>query len=390
MIVVLADDLTGAAELGGLALRYKLNIEITTKINPGSEADILIVATDTRSLPRTQAESVIAAISGELAALRPSLLFKKIDSVLRGHVLAEINVLKDKLNLQKALLVPANPTLGRTIEDGIYLMNGSPVHFSSFSQDPEFPVSTSRVADMLGANDDPVHMLKPGAEMPEQGIVVGEAANTADLAAWCSRIDNTMLVAGAAEFFTAILASRSIQQAAEVADSKPVQTPTLVILGSPFRKGSLFLQDAFPPMSCITETMIREKRKSRPVLRRWMDEIVYNLRKYGKAVMAVDPEITGTHADALSIRALMGEAAAYISGKTAVGEYLIEGGSTAAAVIRQLGIETLYPQEELAPGVIRMQVKGNDFQITLKPGSYEWPAAIFSAGNAIPETAKRL
>ena len=44
MIVVIADDLTGAAELGGLALRYGLATEITTTVNATSTAELLIIA----------------------------------------------------------------------------------------------------------------------------------------------------------------------------------------------------------------------------------------------------------------------------------------------------------------------------------------------------------
>lgn len=50
MIVVISDDITGAAELGGIALRYGLNTIITTDItNVLPHSDILIIATDTRS-----------------------------------------------------------------------------------------------------------------------------------------------------------------------------------------------------------------------------------------------------------------------------------------------------------------------------------------------------
>ena len=55
MIVVLADDLTGAAELGGIGLRFNLDVEIDMAVNPQSKARLLIISTDTRSMKRKQA-----------------------------------------------------------------------------------------------------------------------------------------------------------------------------------------------------------------------------------------------------------------------------------------------------------------------------------------------
>ena len=55
---------------------------------------------------------------------------------------------------------------------------------------------------------------------------------------------------------------------------------------------------------------------------------------------------------------------------------LIEGGSTAHSVIQKLGWQSFTPIEELAQGIVRMKVEGrDDLHLTLKPGSYEWPAA---------------
>jgi len=57
-----------------------------------------------------------------------------------------------------------------------------------------------------------------------------------------------------------------------------------------------------------------------------------------------------------------------------VKEIFIEGGSTAAAVLEELGITKLTPVNELIRGVVRM--KAGDLFITVKPGSYQLPSEI--------------
>jgi uncharacterized protein YgbK (DUF1537 family) len=90
MIAVIADDLTGAAELAGIGLNFQLRTEIRYRCRCASTADLLIIATDTRSLPVAEAKQVIADLPASLMQLNPRLIFKKIDSVLRGHVLDEV------------------------------------------------------------------------------------------------------------------------------------------------------------------------------------------------------------------------------------------------------------------------------------------------------------
>jgi uncharacterized protein YgbK (DUF1537 family) len=70
----------------------------------------------------------------------------------------------------------------------------------------------------------------------------------------------------------------------------------------------------------------------------------------------------------------MAKAAKMIIEKENIKEVFIEGGSTAAAMLKELGIKKLAPVNELQRGVVRM--KANNLFITVKPGSYELPAEI--------------
>jgi uncharacterized protein YgbK (DUF1537 family) len=56
-------------------------------------------------------------------------------------------------------------------------------------------------------------------------------------------------------------------------------------------------------------------------------------------------------------------------------ELLIEGGATAYSIIKKINYRSFIPTEELQPGVVRMRVEGTeDLHLTIKPGSYHWPA----------------
>jgi uncharacterized protein YgbK (DUF1537 family) len=117
MIAVIADDLTGAAELGGIALRHGLTSEVQTEFHPTDEAEVIVIDTDSRSCPPEEAAARIRAQAQELTSIGFDWLYKKVDSVLRGPVVAELEALLAASGRQKALLVPANPSLGRTIRN---------------------------------------------------------------------------------------------------------------------------------------------------------------------------------------------------------------------------------------------------------------------------------
>src|SRR5687768_13217497 len=149
MVAVIADDFTGAAELGGVGLRYGLSVEVSTEVNATTNAQLLVIDADTRSIKKEEAVKKIETITENLLRLQPQWIYKKTDSVLRGHIAAELEVQMKVSGKQTTLLVPANPNLARTIKNGTYFFNDQPIHQSSFSTDPEFAVTNSNIQEML-------------------------------------------------------------------------------------------------------------------------------------------------------------------------------------------------------------------------------------------------
>jgi len=377
MIAVIADDLTGAAELGGIGLRHGLRTEIHTIVPAHTDADLLVIAADSRSKPEAAAIDEMTAITHALISLRPEWIYKKTDSVLRGHVIAELNTHLAILGLESALLIPANPTLGRTIRDGHYYLNGKPIHHSAFSIDPEFPIYSADIQDMLHTQQEPMQLRKPHEELPPRGIVVGEVTDLADLQTWAHRLAAQTLAAGAAGFFSALLdrnfpdAPTPIRDGAtDTNDAARIGAPLLFISGTTFDRSR--------------DSIKRQKEAGGPVRylpqdpdETWIDDITSLLRKQNKAVIAIDP---GWHSySAHHLRDSMATAIYHILKRTTPAEIeiIIEGGATAYAIFNVLDWHTFIPIQELAPGLVRMRVADvPDLFVTVKPGSYPWPNAI--------------
>jgi uncharacterized protein YgbK (DUF1537 family) len=57
---------------------------------------------------------------------------------------------------------------------------------------------------------------------------------------------------------------------------------------------------------------------------------------------------------------------------------LLEGGATASAVLGREGWARLEVGPSIAPGLARLRPHGTDYpELLIKPGSYEWPEAIW-------------
>ncbi|HET7898453.1 MAG TPA: four-carbon acid sugar kinase family protein, partial [Flavisolibacter sp.] len=236
MIIVIADDITGAAELAGIGLRYGLYVLVAADVVPAKDTELLVVYTNTRSMPEPEAVAVMAAMTEKAKALHPELMYKKTDSILRGHVLAELQAQMNVLGVKKALLVPVNPSLGRTITGGQYFVNGVPVHLAGFANDPEFPIQHSTIREMLRADDSLVKLAANPAALIEDGITVGEAQTTDDVAAWAAVSETDVLFCGGASFFDALLRTRYRHREQKQQQTPSLRKPLLFVSGTTFRK----------------------------------------------------------------------------------------------------------------------------------------------------------
>lgn len=375
MIAVIADDLTGAAEIGGIGLRYGLKAEIVTHIPQSSSADLLIISTDTRSMPEKAALELTQAVSEAIKNINPTIVFKKVDSVMRGHIVPEIKVHLQVLGKSKALLVPANPGFGRKLTGGKYYVNDQLIHETPFVHDPEFPVKGSHPYEMLRVKKDEIAVLKTDAALPLTGIIVGETATNDDLAAWIKKAGEDTLLAGGAGLFIALLDAMQLQKSIQ-SNGTPLQEPALFVCGTTHDKSRAKIKNLKAnegPVSYMPYHII--SYATNMGVETWADEIVSLLERNKKAIIAIDESMTAnSNVTAADLREKKAVIVDMVLQKIQIKELLIEGGSTAAAIINQLKFNRFFPVSEPGAGVIKMHVAGSDLLLTLKPGSYDWPA----------------
>lgn len=146
---VIADDLTGAADSGVQLVRsgYRAAVFFQGEMVDGAGLDAVVVDTDSRSLPSAVArERVFEAVSAIGTA---ELVYKKVDSTLRGNLCEEIEAAMRATGRERAVIAPAFPGGGRTTVEGTQLVHGEPVHHTGLSADPRTPVKDGHIPTLL-------------------------------------------------------------------------------------------------------------------------------------------------------------------------------------------------------------------------------------------------
>lgn len=354
MIAVIADDITGAAEVAGIARRFGLRVCLSTagtQFSTVNSHDVLVIATDTRSMTEEEA----AAESHRVGCIVPSMpdvtdIFKKTDSALRGYVVAELKALLAVTRYDSALYIPANPSKGRIISGGEYFIGEKPLHLTDFAFDPEFPAFSSRLAERL-----------PGCA--DAGIMLADAESAADIEVAVAVATQSTLLAGAADLFTAFLRHH-------FPDAQDSPAPEVIL-------------DMSDIIVVCGSTQSRPKIIGTPVS--YMPRDVYDGGPADDWIADTCREYSRDHSITLAIshdHRTGHEVAAYLRKVTAritrrlIEEHtpawlVIEGGATAYAVISAIGWDILEIDTEIAPGVICMKSSGGT-HVILKPGSYPW------------------
>ena len=381
MIAVIADDFTGAAEIGGIALKYGLKVLIETAVNTTADADVLIIATDTRSLPVNEATKIMEEITAKLIQLNPAYIYKKLDSVLRGNIVQELQAQMLVSGKKRALVVAGNPFFGRIIKNGIYTINSVPLAETHFANDPDFPINSSSVVDILNTENSTVVSKSINDELPDNGIIVCDITNQIDMLNWSSKINKTTTVAGGSGFFDILMANEFSKNPYPVNGEIKTGEKTLFVFGSTFPKTEEIIarfKNAGVLCKNMPEEIYVQKNYEQHFFDTWVNEVIEGLKQNKKVIVTVKYNYSSEEKLAFRIKEIVSELVKKVMQEIELNDLFIEGGATTSEILRALNISKLYPVKEFDFGIIQMKVdEYKDLLITTKPGSYSWPRNIF-------------
>jgi uncharacterized protein YgbK (DUF1537 family) len=380
-IVIIADDLTGAADTAGPFAEKGLVTVVALSSRHSSKCDALALSTETRELAREEAIARTRRLCYSFLG-RPGLIYKKMDSTLRGHPAAELAAVMDALRIGRALVAPAFPAQGRTTRGGRQLVNGVPIRRG---QKPGFlkhrgrerrparkkPGFSSASSDLVALFREvgPVRLVELSAvrkgdatlceALRATGVIVADAETDADLAALAraattSRIN---LFCGSAGLARALAETLSISATPPVPRSPiPSRGPVLIVAGS--RHPSTVRQVAFARrrgMKILRLDWAAPERTD-PALAETLGadlDVILTTPSRSVALVAGNQchPVVSRGATGQGLAGLLGEMVRAATARANLGGLVLTGGEIAAAVCAALGASLIRLHGEVEPGI---------------------------------------
>jgi len=354
-MIVIADDITGAAEIAGIAHSRGMGVRLFCGLPPYGPVDcgtvtvptaLTVIATDTRSMTEAEAAAEIT----QWGRFR-CVIFKKTDSALRGHVVAELAALMQASGYRRAVYLPANPSKGRVIRACTYYIYNKPIHETDFRFDPEFPARTSNLRERF-------------PDAAAHNILMPDAESLDDIRRTVQQYDDGhTLFAGAADLFTAMLdALGQPTNPSPTSFTSPTNptSSTLILCGS--------TQSRALDIGIESAPMPRAIYDGSDDLTLW-DTTAYD--NTHSLILTIPHTHRTGKAVAVHLRTIMARMARRLTDRHRPDHLIIEGGATAWATLQSLGWTEFEIVRQIAPGVVQMRAS-NGTLVTLKPGSYPW------------------
>jgi D-threonate/D-erythronate kinase len=383
-IAIVADDLTGAADAGVQFVRagYRTAVVFHGDAAP-ADFDAVSFDTDSRNMPAGFAAKRVVDVARNIRGAR--VVYKKLDSTLRGNVAAELSAASGAWGRERAIVAPAFPDAGRTTVRGVQLVRGVPVDETEMRDDPQTPVREAHVPTLLAGAFSSVGTL--GAEdvvdpervrlaLEENECVVADAECYSDLEALVRAVPDParVLWAGSAGLAYAIGSVYPGPRAGDVGERRAPARPVLVVVGSlsgVAREQVRRLVEEYGDVSveAVGEDAVEAARVA---------------LSGGTCAVVHSPEQKDASGEAVigTLAGVVGR----LSEERLFGGLIMTGGATAVGVARRLGATGIELEGEVEMGVpVGTLIGTRPYPVVTKAGGFGGPDTLVEAVQALAQ-----
>jgi 4-hydroxythreonine-4-phosphate dehydrogenase len=386
-ILILADDLSGAADCAVACCNAGLESLVALELDAAFSAEALAVDTDSRRLSAAEAAARCAAAVAKHGG--GGLIYKKMDSTARGHFAAEIAACveamrrKDPAAQVVAIVAPAFPAAGRTTLGGYQLLHGSRLETTEIWQHERME-GTAFLPRMLASAGLAVKSLSlamvrsPGLaaamrQVRDCDALVCDAQTDDDLRAIAQAgqgFGRQALWVGSAGLARVLPAAAGFSRPRQAERSHvPKAGPVVCAVGSRSgvsREQFAMLQE-HKRASCFTLAPELLRQGSRGAAWMLQSDAVSRAASVGDVAVRLDDAADADPAESLRLCTAMGAfLAPHVAGARGV---IATGGETARAVLLAAGVSSLRLGREVEPG-IPLSYAADGLRVITKAGAF--------------------
>ena len=389
--LILADDFTGAMDscVKLLPLRRPARVYLRYDSPGTSKQDAVIsIDTDTRHLEPHDAYRRVCDLCVNIRETSSSsrdgdVIYKKIDSTMRGNIGAEMDGVMDGFGYRLACIAPSFPEKERTVVNGVSRVGDLPLSESPSGRDPLSPVFSSDVAEIVEAQSRrPIGNLRLSAirasadqaesdvrSLIDSGIecIVADAETDDDLAVVVRvmrRVSEDVLFVGSAGLAAALAAATS---------SAPKSAPFVAATFALGPRQTLVVNGSLMPVARAQVDVLRGRCDGVAVVRfigteiltrpdatmeSLLSEMETSFKDRKICVLAADPtnriDLSSENPTAAShdIARFLGSVVERYLRKHDVATIVLTGGSTAKSILDAIGVTVIDVHDELEAGIV--------------------------------------
>ncbi|GAK55904.1 type III effector Hrp-dependent outer protein [Candidatus Vecturithrix granuli] len=401
MIYVIADDLTGANDTGVQFSKqgYTTHVvilsetqfqhpadlkELANTLQQGA-IDVLVIDTETREADDATARIRIRSVLESLRPKPEDLVYKKVDSTLRGRIGVELDECMRLLHKDVCVFTPSFPQARRITVGGYLIVQDQPLGLSeyysgnltpedasfipsSLQTDTTFPIARIDLREVIKGRQAILDNIREAANT-EKKILVIDALNDAqlqDILAGSFKYEGSILYAGSAGLANSLSTMYNGHRRLHPPAQK-FSAPVCIVSGtrrSIVQQQIAYLQRNLEVYACVID-VARIFSQREALLEQTTVDVVRALQQGNHTLLYPDPRYHTTQAiQALlaqmsgdfrtlevSIRTFFGELIARIMDIHPIKNLILTGGDTAIGVCSALQIDHLNIVAELLPGI---------------------------------------
>jgi D-threonate/D-erythronate kinase len=413
MIYVIADDLTGANDTGVQFVKngYRTTVFIVDDESSNSivpdDYDVLVIDTETREVEEKMARYRLNKILEGLDIHERDIVYKKIDSTMRGNIGAEIEEIMNIFNKQFCIMSPSFPSHQRITVGGNLIVQKKPLGLSRYSdnstgkkaesfipsileQQTKLSIGRIDLSEVKKGQDVIKKALNDLIEQKKKIIVVdsSDERNLKDIVSSGIGFSEKVLFSGSAGLANCLAQSYGKKKNLKF-DIPNNQSPILIVGGSrnplmvdqiqylknnlKFAELKIDIKEIYSLESKILDYYAEEGLK---ILKNNQDLVIYT-DAINNEKKSIDNELMQEYNLTFKelenkIKEFFGQLTSIIIKKNTIRNLILTGGDIAISVCRELGISNLEVSGELLPGIplTRSCFHDNPLNIITKAGGF--------------------
>jgi len=407
-IGVVADDLTGALDTGVQFRGWGMSVAVQMVEGASAaamRAEVVVVDTESREDHPEEAYGKAFRATERLLSGSAEIIYKKVDSTLRGNIGAELDAVMDASDAGMAFVAPAYPAHGRTTIEGIHLIDGRPLNETEYRIEAHIPTliggQSSRKVGLVGLETvrrGPEAVEEEVSHLREEGVevVVFDSAAERDLLEVCRAAGGVDVFVGSAGLASELPQGLGLREV----------RPALAICGSTRTLTRRQVAALIERLGCRSIELDAAKLFNEDD---YMDEVGRCAEKTRRALLAGFDVVVGSALDGAAeekalnlgeslgcreteVRSLVEEAlgavASAVLDGVRVSGLILTGGATALSVCKALEVEDFEILEEVEPGIPLLSLTGGLRAVT-KAGGFGGEDALIKIVKHLRRTASR-